>query len=281
MTLRTRVADVLGPEVVRGLVVYDGVDHGETLTVEHLLTQTSGVPDYFEQPGDDGRSLAELVGVEDRAWSFEELVDRARQARSPFPPDLNGPAHYSDTNFQLLGRIVEVLEGADLVSVARRRVLGPLGLRDTWFVTPDRLDELDRVAPVRRGADVVSAPLMLTSFAADGGLVSTTADQLTFLQAFVGGELFPATALAEMTARWRRLPGFGPLRYGQGVMQFALPRWQSLGARVPPMIGHSGSFGSVLYHCPQTGTFVAGSVNQTQPRSLPYPLLARLALTAR
>lgn len=47
------------------------------------------------------------------------------------------------------------------------------------------------------------------------------------------------------------------------------------------MIGHSGSLGTVLYYAPEIDLYVAATVNQTHPRSLPYPLLARILMAVR
>lgn len=105
---------------------------------------------------------------------------------------------------------------------------------------------------------------------------------MRFLRAFTGGELFPEEYLGEMTAQWNSLTGdFGQLRYGIGLMQFALPRWQTLLMRMPAMIGHSGSLGTVLYYAPAADLYLAGTVNQTHPRRLPYPLMARILMAVR
>jgi|SRR5690625_1324464 len=282
ITLDTRVADLLDEQTLQGLVVHDGIDYAARITVRQLLAQTSGIPDYFEQPGPDGTSLADRLHEEDRFWSFEELLQRTRELSSPFPPGRPGQAHYSDTNFQLLGRIIETCTGESVETAVRRRVLEPLGLQYTWHVTLDTLDRYDEVTPVYRNRQQLQIPATLASSPADGGIVSTTADQLRFLRAFLSGELFPQEYLDEMTARWNTLTGdFGPLRYGVGLMRFTLPRWQTLFIRLPAMIGHSGSLGTVLYHAPESDLYVAGTVNQTTPRSLPYPLLARISMVLR
>lgn len=282
LDLDAPASSILGKDVLAGLVVHDGVDHGDRVTVRQLLTQTSGLPNYFDQAGSGGTSVAEEIYTTDRTWTFDELLDRARGVPSPYPPGTEGPAHYSDTNYALLGRVIESLTGETVPASVRRRVLDPLELEHTWHLTPQNRDRYDEVAPVRRKDRPIRIPDAIASFPADGGIVSTTHDQVRFLQAFVGGDLFPASYLAEMTGTWRRItPSFGPLRYGLGVMQFHLPRWQAPPRGTPPMIGHSGSFGTVTYHAPDTDVYVAAAVNQIQPQRLPYPLLARIALLVR
>ncbi|SDL21018.1 CubicO group peptidase, beta-lactamase class C family [Glycomyces sambucus] len=278
LTLDTRAADLIGEDVMRGLNVRDGRDLGPAVTVRELLTQTSGIPDYFEQRRPDGGTFLADVLREDGAWTFEDYLAMARSLPSRFAPSAPGRAHYCDTNYQLLGRIVETATAGGFERALRRRVLEPLALQDTWLFTPDTLDRYDEVAPVFHGRNAIRIPKAIASFAPDGALVSTAADQIRLLRAFLGGELFPAAYLAEMTAHWN--PVFSrlePIEYGMGVMRFALPRWQSPLAPAPAMIGHSGAFGSVLYHVPDLDLYLAGTVNQMRPRSLPYPLLLRLA----
>ena len=96
------------------------------------------------------------------------------------------------------------------------------------------------------GTRPIVIPKAMASVRADGGIVSTARDGIVFLEAFMGGRLFPAEYLSEMQRRWN--PIFRPLEYGAGIMRFALPRYYTLGRRVPPMVGHSGASGAVLYY---------------------------------
>ncbi|MEV6818078.1 serine hydrolase domain-containing protein [Nocardiopsis dassonvillei] len=282
LTLDTPAADLLGADTMRGLNTYGGRDHGPAITVRELLTQTSGIPDYFEQKRPDGTTFLGDMLREDAAWTFEDFLDMARAMPSRFAPSTPGRAHYCDTNYQLLGRVVEVATSGGYDRALRARVLEPLGLRDTWLFTPHTLDRYDEVAALLHGRTRLRVPRTIASFPPDGAVVSTSADQLRLLRAFVGGELFPARYLAEMTARWN--PVFSrlvPIDYGIGVMRFRLPRWMTPFTPCPEMIGHSGAFGNVLYHVPEHGLHVSGTVNQMLPRSLPHNILAQLVAQFR
>jgi D-alanyl-D-alanine carboxypeptidase len=277
LTLDTRVADLLGEDVMRGLNVRDGHDHGPAITVRELLAHTSGIADYFEQKRPDGTTLLADMLRADIAWTFNDAIEAARVLPSRFDPSTRGKAQYSDTNYQLLGRVIEVTTAGSYDQAIRRRVIEPLGLHDTWLFTPDTLDRYDEVAPLLYGRTPLHVPNAMASFGPDGGLVSTAADGLRFLRAFIDGELFPAGYLAEMTSNWNRI--FSPLEsleYGIGIMRFALPRWYSPLAPAPAMIGHSGASGTVLFHVPLRDLYVSGTVNQVRNRSLPYRLMLRL-----
>ncbi|GAA4907713.1 CubicO group peptidase (beta-lactamase class C family) [Stackebrandtia albiflava] len=277
LSLDTPAAAILGHDTMRGLNVHGGRNHGSVITVRELLTQTSGIPDYFEQRRPDGGTFLDDMLRADAAWSFEELIGMARAMPSGFPPSAPGRAQYCDTNYQLVGRIIEVVTGDTFARALDAHVLTPLGLHDTWLFTPDTLDRYDEVSPILNGRERVRTPRTIASFPPDGAVVSTPADQLRFLRAFIGGRLFPAEYLAEMTAHWN--PVFSrltPIDYGIGVMRLRLPRWQSPLSPIPAMIGHSGAFGNVLYHVPEYDLYVSGTVNQLRPRSLPHVVLARL-----
>lgn len=274
------VAGILGEETVRGLVVHDGRDYGPQITIRQLLAHTSGVPDYYTRTDGTGVALAERLRQRDRSWTFEAFLDVARHLPSPFPPGHPGKAFSSDTNYQLLGRVVETVTDRSFAAVVRQRIIDPVQLTRTWHFTPATMDRYDAISPVRERDRPLRIPAALASSGPDGGIVATVDDQIRFLTALVGGEVLTPSELAVMAADWNRLPGFGPLSSGVGILRFHLPRWQTGFARLPPMIGYSGSFGTVLYHAPETGVTVAATVNQTHPQRLPYPLLARIPLIA-
>ncbi len=278
LALDTRVASLLGDDTMRGLVVHDGHDHGPEITVRELLSHTSGIPDYFEQKRPDGTTFLEEALRGDAWWGFEDFMELARGMPSRLVPSAPRRAQYSDTNYELLGRIIEVTTGNSFHHELSERVIAPLGLDATWLLVEQSLGRYDEISPVLYGSEQLHIPKTIASSPATGAVISTPIDQLRFFRAFVAGELFPARYLTEMTAHWN--PAFSrlvPLDYGIGIMRFRMPRWQSPLVRVPQMIGHSESLGTVLYHAPERDLYISGTVNQMRFRSLPYPLLSRLA----
>lgn len=276
LTLNTRIAELLGEDTVRGLVVHHGRDYGSAITVRELLSHTSGIPDYFEDKRADGSTFLANMTQRDAAWTVEDFLAMAREIPSKFAPSTPGKAQYSDTNFQLLGRIVEVVTSESYDHALKRRVLDPHGLTATWLMTPHNLDRFGDIAPIMRKRTRLHVPQTLASFPADGAVVSTSTDQLRFLRAFMEGKLFPQRYLTEMTAHWNSV--FTPIDYGIGIMRYQAPRWQTLFWKIPPMFGHSGAFGNVLYYMPERDIYVVGTVNQMVPISLPYRLLMRLVM---
>ena len=278
LTLETPVAQLIGEDTMSGLVIHRGHDYAAEITVRELLAHTSGIPDFFDQKRPDGSTFVADALKADSLVGFDQIMQMTRELPSPFPPATAGKAHYGDTNYELLGRIIEVVTAQDFGQAVATRILDSLGLTSTWLFTEQTLDRYGEQASVFYGRIPVSAPKTIASTPASGAIVSTPSEQLRFLRAFMTGELFPSEYLTEMASNWRSVfsPAV-PLDYGTGLMRFKLPRWQSPFAPVPEMIGHSGSLGTVLYYVPQHDLYISGTVNQMRHPSLPYPLLAQLA----
>ena len=282
ITLEDRIVELLPAEVTTGLHVLEGVDRTQQITLEHLLSHTSGLPDYYEEAPRGGQSpQARLLAGEDMPVPFDEVLRLVRDELTPhFPPQpLDAPkrqAVYADTNFQLLGAVVEHVTGKALRVVFDETLLGPLGLHDTSSY-PEQPRSGAPAAPQAAvwSGDVVLEPAgALTHQVADGGVISTLADQLRFLRAVVGGEVY------EAPGTWQRMHQhanrvFFPVDYGLGVMRYAPPRWMSPFFAIPPIMGHSGSTATWLFHCPDLDIVTAGTFDVARP-PLPFRFLPRV-----
>lgn len=273
-------AAYLDPQVIAGIHVLDGVDSSARVTVAELLSHTSGIADYFEQRRHDGTTTIGRALDEDFSWSLDEVLRITREDLTPrFPPSSPGRAFYSDTNYQLLGAVVEAVTGTSYEEALRSRILEPLRLVDTYPFTRETFDKYVTVDDMLHGARRISIPCAMASVRADGGIVSTVGDGVAFLEAFMTGGLFPEEYLAELQRRWT--PIFRPLEYGVGIMRFSLPRYYTMFTSVPPMVGHSGASGAVLFFVPDLDLYVSGTVNQVKKRSLSYNVMVRLVTACR
>jgi CubicO group peptidase (beta-lactamase class C family) len=281
LRLDEKVARYIGLEILGGLNTPGGVDRADEITVRHLLGNTSGVPDVFAHRRSDGSLLREEIYAADRGWSVSESLAEARALGAPFAPGTPGPALYSGTNFAILGLVIGVLDGRSLSESLTARIIEPLGLTNTYLFTPATLDRFSEVAAIHNGLADLRVPNAMASFGAAGSIVSTAAESRRLLEAFLGGELFPANYLDELTADWNPLHSPGQygvrswaryrLAYGLGLMRLD-PRSP---ARLPAMTGHSGVTGSVLFRV--ADLHISGTINQTGNPSLAYNLLGRLA----
>jgi D-alanyl-D-alanine carboxypeptidase len=273
-------AKYLAPGVMDGIHVLAGIDYSDRVTVRELLAHTSGIADYFEQKRSSGGTQIGDALERDVAWTFDDVLRITIEQMAPhFAPSTSGKAYYSDTNYQLLGALIEQVTGMTFEQALERRIIVPLSLSRTYPFTRDTIDRYDSVAAMLYGSKPAVIPKAMASVRADGGIVSSAGDGLIFLKAFMGGDLFPSAYLDEMQAHWNRV--FPPLQYGVGLMLFALPRYYSPLQPIPPMVGHSGASGAVLYRVPELDLYISGTVNQIKKRSLSYNLMTRLAMMCR
>lgn len=179
-------------------------------------------------------------------WTPDETIARARDELKPrFAPGTE--TSYSDTNYQLLGRVIESVTGKPLHGVFEDLIFRPLGLEHTWMVGHRRpaVAASPRPAAVLLGDTDITETRANGAYWADGGIVSTAADRNLFLKALKEGRIISASSLQQMHD-WRKMSF--PLEYGYGTMGFALPRPIRAITGIPPLWGHSGSTGSFLYY---------------------------------
>ncbi|MBP0450984.1 beta-lactamase family protein [Kitasatospora sp. RG8] len=199
-----------------------GLGLDRRITVRMLLQHTSGLYSYTGEPDPDGTFVPGIAAtgkpwVDNRFHSYrpQELVQFALSKPARFEPGTD--QSYSNTNYTLAVLLIEQATGGSYADQMQRRILEPLGLRDT--VVPGDSPELP--APHAHGycryqeagqwkvADVTRQNLSLLVGAGD--MISTTRDLHTFFSALLGGRLLPAPLLAEM-----RTP-HGMLGYGLGL----------------------------------------------------------------
>lgn len=272
----TPIGDYLPHLDLTGIVTRDHRDLGAEITVQQVMAHTAGLPDYFEgkRPGGDttfARALSDDFG-----WEVTDVLAWSRE----IGPGAPGKGRYSDTGYQLLGALIEQLDGGSFAESVHERICSPLRLADTYVFGVDDIPRYDSVAPLRVGDTTVNIPRAMASVQADGGIVSTLGDGLRFLDAFFAGTLFTSETLNWIASDWHRI--FFPLEYGNGIMRFRMPALLTGFRRVPPFIGHSGASGVVMFRAPELGITVVGTVNQAKHRSMPYQLMVRTTLaTAR
>ncbi|MBT8412821.1 MAG: beta-lactamase family protein [Boseongicola sp.] len=260
--LNQTVQGILTDVDLSGLHVVKGVDYSADLTIRQLLHQTSGLADYYE-----GDLAADLKQGRDRSYTLEDVLQMTRALPPQAAPD-RGRSHYSDTNYQILGAVIEAVTGQTFDQAMQRRICEPLGLKDTAVMTGT-----DMGLPVYHKDHILQIPHILASMGPDGGVISTLDDMLIFLRAFFQGKLFRPENDAQMR-QWNRL--FFPLQYGYGLMRIKLPRWMTLFRATPELIGHSGSSGSFAFYAPERDTYIIGTFNQTDAPRRPVGFMLRV-----
>lgn len=271
LNIHDTISNYLSVETMKDLHVYKGIDYSSKISIKHLLSQTSGLPNYFEDKNEQGQILLkELTLGNDLAWTPEEAINLSKKMKPVFVPGTKGKAHYSDTNFQLLGLIIENITGKPIAQALHDIIFEPLRLNNTYLYTDSTDKKPTTIYYKNQPLHIEKA---MTSFGADGGIVSTAEESMIFLKAFFNGHFFPKEVLSNLY-EWNNI--MFPLQYGTGIMRFKLPRFLSPFKAMPELIGHSGLSGAFSYYCPQKNTYIAGTVNQIHSPNISYKLILQL-----
>ncbi|MFI9721931.1 serine hydrolase domain-containing protein [Streptomyces sp. NPDC052396] len=182
-----------------GLVSGQGND-GSKITVRDLLQQTSGLFDYVNDPSVIQAISQDFEKHRLDATPAEQWVALALRHPPLFTPDHRHPRWaYSNTNYLLVGMIIEKAGGLGWREQIEHRIIAPLGLRHTYIPGADPyLPGPHASAVLDTPAGRVDVTEHSIQHTADSGVVSTTADLGTFFRALAGGKLLPKAQLAQM-----------------------------------------------------------------------------------
>jgi D-alanyl-D-alanine carboxypeptidase len=215
----------------RKLSLGDNVEHwlpgvvpnGRRITVRQLLNHTSGLFNYTE----DRKFVAAAFRDPLRVWRPREIVGIATAHEPYFAP---GTAwRYADTNYYVLGLIVEAATGRPLGAELRRRIFTPLHLGATTFDNAARIAGPHAHGYFLRPPVDVSVGSPSVEWAA-GAVVSNADDLADFFDALLGERLLPARLLRAMETV-RNVPF--AWSYGLGLMKVPTPcgaAWGHTGA---------------------------------------------------
>jgi len=201
---------------------FPAIPDADRITVRMLLQHTSGLFDYL---GDDRVVTAVLAGSAYH-WTPAELVAAGVSHPANFPP---GTAwSYSNTNYVLAGMIMQRVTGTDPARLIARRIVGPLGLRHTYWAPDARFHGRHMHGYFRTEpggteyTDITDAPLYWADAA--GAMVSTLDDMARFEQALQSGRLLRPAQLAQMRTTVEIAgPAGWKSGYGLGIVSLETP----------------------------------------------------------
>ena len=264
----TRAAHILPHNTLAGLCVVGGRDYSDDITVAQLLSHRSGITDYFSFPRRGALSLLRQAEDRDRAWTLHQALELARHYPGRFRPGTPNRVHYSDTNYQILGALLKSTTGLSFSQLLDIRIAGPLGLKKTYAFTHETAEKFYELAPVSWKKKEMRGPESLASFGADGSVVSTTREVVSFLRALWSGKLTDEAWIPKLWSDTIRL-GVN-LGMGLGAMTYQVKRG------VAPYVGHTGFTGSAAFVDPTRRIFGAGTLNRIGYLNKPARTLAKL-----
>lgn len=246
---------------------YSRLANATDITIRQLLQHTSGIVRYeFKE-----EFLKDLEANPSRTWKPEELLAYVLDDEPPF--EAGKGFTYADTNYILLGMIIEQLTGNTFYSEAESRVLKPLGV--TSF-SPTNTTTIPNMAQgyYTEGSEYAlgfKAPFLVDGEAQNnmqfewtgGGYAYKNSDYARLLKSIYEGEAFDMEALEEEFFDYADAEEIGGM-YGLGVIKYEFP---GLGT----FIGHSGFFPGYntagFYH-PDTKQVFTMQINSTEAPQL-------------
>lgn len=211
--------------------------------------------------------MNELLQNIDQEWPVEKVIAQVKKMQPKFVPGQKGRAHYTNTNFRLIGRILEVVLQQPLATILTD-LFSELNMRHTFVL---RKEEERIFTPVHVKEKPIHIPQYLSSSGYD--IVSTAPDQMLFLKAFFDGYFYPKDKLPELE-QWNNI--FFPFKYGIGMQQFYTPRIFSPFKCIPNMIGHCGSTGTAAFYIPEKQVFITGAINQAKTPQVLFQTLIKI-----
>ena len=205
------------------------------VTVFHLLTHTSGIPNHF---GD-----LDAVPVEDTFKEIEKVFRQQKESQLRNKPGED--YRYSNFGYVLLGRIIEVVSGKNYADYLKAAVFVPLGMENTTYDDPRLIikgrSEGYKLSGGIRMNDALKDPAAFSA----GGLLSTTEDLLKWSKALKTDLILTDDVRTSMFTPYRSDYGLG---------------WQILQKQGRKMYNHNGSthgYNTRIVFYPEEDVFIA------------------------
>lgn len=257
-----KISKYLDEELMNGLHVYKGKEYSKDIEIKHLLNQSSGLNDVFFHLWKKITSNPELkITTKDAIiWGKENLK----------PKSIPGEKHfYTDTNYYLLGLIVEKITGKFFHEVVHQLIFEPFKMEQA-FVNGFSEPAVKSNYPVAEICFDGKSALKIDTYAeidyAGGGVVAPLDQYLKFMKALVEHRIVKKETLLRMLSDTlpMRFPGLG-FDYGYAVWKIKpIPLLIPQGFDCWGCVGITGAF--MFYHL-ETESYIIGTFNDSSYRS--------------
>jgi len=198
-------------------------DTGARMTIHHLLSHTSGVPNYTALPGF-------FENVSRNPFKVDDFVKRYASGDLEFEPGTR--FNYSNSGYFLLGAIVEKVTGKPYEQVLREKILDPLGMKNTGYDLHGTVLSKRAAGYVKTRNGYENAPYLDMSIPYAAGSLYSTVDDLYLWDQALYGEKVLSAASKELMFKLN-LENYG---YGFGITKATL----GPNKLVVPIIEHNG-----------------------------------------
>jgi D-alanyl-D-alanine carboxypeptidase len=264
--------DAALPEVLPAEVT-DRFPGASEITVRMLLGHRSGIADW-STPVTDAAAAREP----DRIWKVSDVLDLAAAKKPAFSPGAR--YGYSNTNYTLLGLVIEQAANRGWREEVSDRVIRPLGLSTTALPAPGNSSW---AVPYAHGyldvnGKVFDTSMVDPSMAGSAGghaLVTSAPDLVRFYEALLAGRLFRRLETLKQMLTLAPAPDVGgQVAYGLGIERRVLPG----GVELIGNLGGAGGYFAYAGTLPDRGvTFAVAMNSSADPSPLILPVVGALA----
>lgn len=266
--------DPIGKYLDAGLMnrlhVYKGKDYSDRITIRHLLMQTSGLNDVFyklyrKMTEDPSFSITPREAV---IWGKENLKPVAVPGKKHF---------YTDTNYYLLGLIVENIAGKPFHEVMHQFVFKPLEMQHAWmygFSSPEVEPEYPPAKLFIKNVDLFSVKGLHQIDYAGGSVIAPLTDFLKFMKALTGEKLIKKETLNRMIEDDINM-GFPTIGFNYG---YSIWKFKTIPIIMPEKYsawGCVGATGAFMFYHPITQSYITGTFNDFSWRGKALQFMAR------
>jgi D-alanyl-D-alanine carboxypeptidase len=224
--------------------VLGNIEHGAQISIEQALSHRSGIYDYIIN------TTFFYQMLKSRRWTPLQLLKLVKAEGKPnFKPGES--FNYSNTNYLLLGAMIEHVTCKPIKTVYRENIFSRLGLKNTFLSEGPIGSNREGIAHgyFREGDKIYDFQDMDSGWAwAAGGIISNADDLNTFIQSLVAGRLFREKATFQQMSE---LPK-GNTWYALGIMSMVHPDY----GRYYYHSGYDGATSSIVCYFPERKTVI-------------------------
>ena len=251
-----KIGAYLDVELMKGLHVYRGHDYSSEITIRHLLMQTSGLFDVFyslweKMMADPSFTITTREAI---TWGKEHMKAVAEPGRKH---------HYTDTNYYLLGFIVESITGKPFHEAMHEMIFDPLGMTHSWmhgFSTPKEQPDQPVAGLFMKDIDFSSVAGAPAIDHAGGSVIAPLSEYLLFLKGLTNHQIIGKETLDRMINDDVHM-GFPTVGFDYG---YSIWKFRSIPLLMPPNLyswGCVGVTGAFMFFHPGTESHIIGTYN--------------------
>ncbi len=251
-----RIEKYLDADLMSGLHFYKGKDYSGDITIKHLLNQTSGLNDIFFP------LLKKMIGDP----NFEITVKGALHwgKNNTKPVGKPGQRHYyTDTNYYLLGLLIENITKKSFHETIHEMIFNPLGMENAYingYSSPKAKAQLPSAHIYLYNINFIDNKKVAKIDYAGGGVVAPLSEYLLFMKALVNNQLVKAETLHKMIYDDIKM-GFPAIGFDYG---YSIWKPKAIPILLPEKYfcwGCVGVTGAFMFYHPQTESYIMGTFN--------------------